>query len=133
MSCKAFFTGLSKALSNGIGWVQKGSLRQPLLRRLRSQRNELDYVQQWIDACCEDDPEGWISNQDVIASYTAWCKEHNIQYIKGMQSLSQSLKTKGYQPGKQRKVNGKNQKGVEGLYIYPTEVTKDGNGNDGND
>ncbi len=125
------------AVQGAIKWYRLGAkgLTTPasIEKTTQSQRNELDYVQQWIDACCEDDPEGWISNQDVIASYTAWCKEHNIQYIKGMQSLSQSLKTKGYQPGKQRKVNGKNQKGVEGLYIYPTEVTKDGNGNDGND
>lgn len=122
------------AVQGAIKWYALGpaGLTTPkaIASITQAQRNELDYVQQWLEECCDDDPDGWQSNEAVSISYTAWCKNNNVQYIKGPQALSHSLKAKGYQIGQQRKVAGKNKKGVEGLYIYPIEK---GNGNDGND
>jgi len=77
----------------------------------QAQRTELDYVQQWLETCCEDNEGGWVANQEVSASYTAWCAKNSIQYVKGPMALSQSLKSKGYQTGVQKKIKGKNYKG----------------------
>ncbi len=125
-------------VQGAIKWYALGAkgLTTPdaVVKITKSQRNELDYVQQWLDACCDDneDEESWVSNEDVVTSYTDWCKNNNVnaQLIKGSQALSHSLKAKGYQTGKQKKIKGKNKKGVGGLYIYSIEK---GNGNDGND
>jgi putative DNA primase/helicase len=84
----------------------------------RKHRDELDYVQQWIDEACEVH-DVWSASEDVAKSYTAWCKNNNVSYIKNPKELSQSLKAKGFTTGVQRKVEGKNKKGVEGLYVYP--------------
>jgi putative DNA primase/helicase len=84
-------------------------------------RGDLDYVQQWLEECCEFDngAEGcWEANEDVIKSYTAWCKDNNVQFPKSPRGLALSLQSKGLKTGTQRKIDGKNKKGVEGLYIY---------------
>lgn len=126
------------AVQGAIRWYALGAngLSTPaaIAKTTQAQRNELDYVQQWLDECCEENEGGWVANEEVISSYTTWCKNHNVEYVKSPQALSQSLKVKGYIIGKQKKINGKNKKGVENLFIYPIEEEEEeGNGNDGND
>lgn len=84
----------------------------------KAHRSELDYVQQWLDECCDDDDEGWVSNEEVMKSYIAWCDENGVQHKKGPKNLALSLKSKGYETGHQKKVEGVNKKGVVGLYIH---------------
>jgi phage/plasmid primase, P4 family, C-terminal domain len=97
----------------------------------QEQRAELDYVQQWLDECCEAIEEAkdcWESNEDVINSYTAWCKNNHVQFPKGPRSLALSLQSKGYKTGIQKKIEGKNTKGVEDMYIYNKVQPKKGDG-----
>ena len=82
-------------------------------------RDELDYVQQWIDESCEEYEGVWSASEEVAKSYTTWCKNNNVTYIKNPKELSQSLKAKGFVTGVQKKVEGKNKKGIDGLYVYP--------------
>jgi len=70
----------------------------------QKQRDELDYIQQWIDEVCKDDKEYWTPNEEVVASYLEWCKSNNVQHPKGPKALSQSLKAKGYEVGVVRKL-----------------------------
>jgi hypothetical protein len=60
--------------------------------------------------CCDNDEEGWAPNEEVMASYSEWCKNNNVHYPKGPKALAQSLKAKGYEPGMVKKINNKNQK-----------------------
>jgi len=121
-------------VQGAIKWYALGArgLTTPesIKKTTQAHRAELDYVQQWLDACCEEYEEKWVANEEVIKSYTDWCKSNNVQYAKSPVALSQSLKAKGYQIGVQKKIDGKNRKGVVGFYIYPIEK---GNGNDGNE
>jgi putative DNA primase/helicase len=84
----------------------------------KGHRAELDYVQQWLDECCDDDEEGWVSNKEVMKSYTTWCEENNVQHTKGPKGLAQSLKLKGFEVGKQKFIEGENRRGVAGLHVY---------------
>lgn len=96
----------------------------------RAHRAELDYVQQWLDEVIGDEAseeeeagEAWTANEVVAASYTAWCKNNNVQYPKGPKGLAQSLKAKGYEVGKTKWVldstdgKYKTKRGVGGLQI----------------
>lgn len=126
---------LAWAVQGAIKWYALGSAGlttpDPIVKTTQAQRTSLDYVQQWLDECCEevDDEELWVANEDVNASYTQWCNLNNVEEKKSPVALSQSLKAKGHAIGIQKKVKGKNKKGVGGLYIRPIEES---NGNDGN-
>jgi putative DNA primase/helicase len=114
---------LAWVIEGAIAWYALGSsgLTTPdvIATTTKKQREELDYVQQWLDECCEENEGYWTSNEDVSKSYAAWCKGNNVQFPKGPKALAQSLQAKGFITGVQKKVEGKNKKGVNGLYIYP--------------
>lgn len=109
-------------VQGAMKWYALGSAGLPTPASVASttnaQRDELDYVQQWLDECCDDDEEGWISNEEVMKSYSAWCDENNVQHKKGPKGLAQSLKAKGYEPGIVKEVAKKSKRGVRGLYIH---------------
>ena len=116
---------LAWAIEGAMKWYALGpsGLQAPdAVKNITSkQRDELDYVQQWLEECCEFDEEAkgcWEANEDVIKSYTAWCKDNNVQHVKGPRGLALSLQSKGFKTGVQKKIDGRNTKGVEGLYIY---------------
>lgn len=83
----------------------------------KERRNELDYVQQWIDACCKLNPTEWTANAALYYSYKSWCEGTGIR-PKQMEGLSQVLSKKGFRTGVQRRIpNGQRAKGVEGFSI----------------
>ncbi len=120
-----------EALKGVLWWIVEGAIKWYALgskglttpdiiaETTQAHRNELDFVQQWLDECCEDLDGGWTANEDVTTSYTQWCDNNNVQYPKGPKSLAQSLKAKGYIPGDVRKIDKKSKRGVGGLYVYP--------------
>jgi len=129
------------ALEGILAWAVEGSKRwyglgsdglytpESISATTKKQRADLDYVQQWIDDCCEENEEYWTPNEEISKSYLKWCKGNNVQHTKDPKRLAQSLQTKGYQTGMQKKISGKNRKGVKGLYIYPEGGEEfDGNG-----
>ena len=121
------------AVQGSIRWYALGSsgLTTPdvVAQITKKQRDELDYVQQWLDECCEIYEGYWTANEDVSKSYATWCKNNNVQFVKGPKALAQSLQAKGLVTGVQKKIESKNKKGVSGLYIYPEDRGLiDGNG-----
>lgn len=83
----------------------------------RQRRYELDYVQQWLDACCVVNPLEWTPNAAVYYSYKSWCEGIGMK-PKGLEALSQILSKKGFRVGiRKRLQNGSQTRGVEGLKI----------------
>jgi len=109
------------AVQGVFKWYSLGAsgLQTPVqvVKATQQHRDELDYIQQWLDECTEKDADGWTSNEGITGSYTTWCENNNVQFTKGPKALSQSLKSKGYKVGEVRKINGKTCRGVEGLTI----------------
>jgi P4 family phage/plasmid primase-like protien len=110
------------AVQGAMRWHElgpKGLLTPEIVAKTTQEhRDELDYVGAWLDECGNDQTDGWTPNEIVTASYTGWCKNNNIQYLKGPKALAQSLKAKGYSPGVVKWINGKAKRGVAGLYIF---------------
>jgi putative DNA primase/helicase len=109
------------AVQGAVQWYELGAKGMippaQVIETTQSHRDELDYVQQWLDECCEPDEDSWTANESLMTSYTEWCKGNNVQYPKGPKALAQSLKAKGYQISQVKKVEGKTKKGVGGLSI----------------
>jgi putative DNA primase/helicase len=114
---------LAWAVEGAIKWYALGAsgLQAPkaVTNITKKHRDELDYVQQWIEECCEEYEGVWSSSEEVTDSYTTWCKNNNVSYIKNPKELTQSLKARGLTTGVQKKIDGKNKRGVDGLYVYP--------------
>lgn len=64
----------------------------------RQQRAELDYVQAWLDECCEIAPMHWTSNEEAYRSYRNWCTDNGVE-AKKVRSFVLSLKGKGFTVG----------------------------------
>lgn len=120
---------LAWAVDGAIKWfANKGGLKTPdkIIKDTEASRASMDYVFAWLGECTErfafDDPENaieepyWTSNEDVYRSYKKF-SEDNGYFVKGMRDLSSSLHVKGYKIGEIRRVNGKVQRGVEGLKV----------------
>ena len=129
------------ALKGVLSWIVQGAIKwyalgaggliapEAVVKATQSHRDELDYIQQWLDECCDENEEGWASHESVSTSYTRWCENNNIQYPKGPKGLSQSLKAKGYAVGEVKNIkqaNGttKSMRGVGGLYVHPETYQK---------
>lgn len=110
------------SVQGAIKWYSLGAtgLTTPdvVAETTKKQREELDYVQQWLDEMCQDDEQAWEPNDAVIASYLRWCENNNIQFPKGPKALAQSLKAKGYEVGVPKWENGKTRRGVSGLRVF---------------
>jgi putative DNA primase/helicase len=112
------------AVQGAIQWYTLGTAGlvtpKTVEETTQTHRADQDYIQQWLDECSDDDDseESWVANEDVIASYTDWCKNNNVQHPKGPKALAQSLKAKGYRISLVKKIEGKTKKGVGGIHFY---------------
>lgn len=80
-------------------------------------RQQVDYVQTWLDECTELMVDGWVSNGDIYTSYANWCKTNGVK-PKFQRGLSVSLQAKNYAIGTQRKgADGINRRGVDGINL----------------
>ncbi len=115
------------AVQGAIKWYALGAtgLTKPdaVVKDTQAHRDDLDLVQQWLDECCEVKSGAWTPNETVMASYTAWCKDNNVQYPKSSKALAQSLKAKGCEPSKLKKIGNKMKRGVGGLLICSDTFT----------
>lgn len=83
----------------------------------KQRRYELDYIQQWLDACCKLNPLAWTQNNAVYYSYKEWCEGVGIK-PKGMENLAVILSKKGFRVGvRKRLANGQQVRGIEGLSV----------------
>ena len=83
----------------------------------RRHRADLDFVQAWLDECCEIAPTHWTANDEVYKSYSDWCKENGVE-PKQLRGLLLSLQAKKFIVGERRyNIVGKQVRGVVGLKL----------------
>lgn len=86
-----------------------------------TQREELDYIQQWIDEECDVSKPAnnntYTIGSALYSSYEAWCKRNGVS-AKKHKSFSQGLNRKGFRKVI-RKVAGKTHRVFEGIVIIP--------------
>ncbi len=123
------------ALKGVLWWIVEGAIKwyalgpkglvtpSAIVKTTQAHRDELDYVQQWLDESANDENEVtgplWTANEVVMASYSAWCKNNNVLYSKGPKTLAQSLKAKGYRVSESQYIPAekRTKRGVGGMYI----------------
>jgi putative DNA primase/helicase len=114
---------LAWAVEGAIRWYQLGSkgLETPeiVAEATAQARKDLDYVGQWIDECVApaDDPEHFVTNEVIRASYETWCSNNGVNYPKGSGALTRSLKGKGYDAGVSQKKDGRTYRGCKGIVL----------------
>lgn len=113
---------LAWAVAGAIQWYELAQ-GLPLPARIQEDTNrhrlETDYVQQWLDECCEAnlDDSGWTSNAVLHKSYREWCEEYGVQAKQAVQ-FGRALSAKGYDAGERRYLpNGKRVRGTRGITI----------------
>lgn len=121
-----------EALRGVLAWAVEGAIKWYALgpKGLRPQtpavvrdttkrhRAEMDYVQAWLDECCEISPASWTANERIYQSYHDWCIGNGVE-MKKVRSFILSLKGKGFIVGDVRKVNNAAKRGVVGLNLLP--------------
>lgn len=136
----------TEALEGVLAWTVQGAKQwyalgaqglttpQTIAETTKKHRSEQDYIQQWLDEYCEVDQENdqaFTTNKDLMASYLEWCKENSIQYPHNPKKLAQTLQIKGFKTGMQKKIDGKNYKGVIGIKSALVTDRVTGNGSNG--
>jgi putative DNA primase/helicase len=105
-------------IQGAIKWYALGaqglSIPAKVSDATKAHRDELDFIAQWLAECTA--PGEWISNAEINASYQTWCEENHVS-AKKARSFALSLQIKGYKTGVQKKVEGKNCKGIAGLQL----------------
>jgi putative DNA primase/helicase len=113
---------LAWAVEGAIKWFALGShglgpkTPAAVATTTRQHRTDLDYVQAWLDECCEADPAHWSANEDVYRSYRLWCTDNGVE-AKKVRMFMLSLKAKGFIVSVQRKINSVNRRGIIGLRV----------------
>lgn len=113
---------LAWAVEGAIKWFALGShglgpkTPDAVTATTRQHRADLDYVQSWLDECCEVDPAHWSSNESVYRSYRLWCADNGVE-AKKIRAFILALKAKKFIVGIQKWVNGTKKRGVVGLRI----------------
>lgn len=67
-------------------------------------RADLDFVQAWLDECCELNPAHWTSNEAIYRSYRNWCTDNGVE-AKKVRSFVMSLKAKGFLVGVHQRIS----------------------------
>ncbi len=78
-------------------------------------RDDLDYVQQWLDECAEPSIGNEVTNALLYASYENWCTS-NGHTPKKANAFGRALEQKGFQPC-QKWVLGKPVRARRGLIL----------------
>ncbi len=79
-------------------------------------RDELDVVQQWLDECAEENPQGFTSNTGLRLSYEKWCNENGYKPL-GAKMMGHTLRKKGYASDKMKRIGGTVHRGWEGFTL----------------
>ena len=84
-------------------WYEKedrGGLQTPpsVVRTAEKQREEQDFIQHFIDECCERDDQAFIPVGELYKAYYNWCS--GSLTAQKAKNFSQSIRAKGYKAGK---------------------------------
>lgn len=113
-----------------LAWLVEGAMRwfaapnglpipDEIETATQKARQDLDYVQQWLDECCDVDMTGntWTINKVVYKSYQDWCVDNGIN-PKGTRHFGRALAAKGFDVSVQKRMkNGKRARGIGGITI----------------
>jgi putative DNA primase/helicase len=121
-----------QSLQAVLTWAARGALRwynqegtglrtpKQVTDKTQSQRQELDYVGQWLEECIEITgiATHFVPNSALYLSYSEWCKENGVT-PKHKRSLTMELKRKGLDAGQQRKnpTTQRNERGTFGVEL----------------
>lgn len=113
---------LAWAIAGSIEWHQSSSgltIPDPVKVSTANQRNDLDYIGQWIAEECDDTRSAtnitFTSGSDLYVNYETWCKRNGIN-SKKRRSFTIGLSKKGFDHGP-KDINGKTHRVVYGLSI----------------
>ena len=119
---------LAWSVEGAKAWYALGSrgllIPESMKKKTNEHRGEVDMVGQWIEEHTVAEENAWTSNQDIMESYMAWCKNNNMDG-RGAKGLTDSLKAKGYTCLK--KYNAKNKKtvrGIQGMHLIEENVSE---------
>jgi len=87
----------------------------------QKQRDELDHVGQWLDECCKEKPDNFITNDTLIKSYSEWCEENVYKPYRG-KSFAEAMKAKGFEQAR-KYVDGTQKRGYKGLEFLGKSIT----------
>lgn len=104
---------LNWAVQGSIRWYKSGGtgLVAPTIvtQAVEKARKQVDWVAAWIEEMIEvtDENQHVIPQDMYYPEYEDWCRENGVN-PKGLRSLNNSLKRKGYDVGNLVKIGGKN-------------------------
>ena len=113
---------LAWAVRGAMRWYGakgKGLIAPPGVEaEIQAARDLLDFVGQWLAERVEktDDPKHFVSNPTLYADYKQWCEANGVT-PKQIATLTQALKTKGYQAGERGRIAGKQYRGCYGIQL----------------
>jgi putative DNA primase/helicase len=113
---------LTWAVRGAMTWYATGgsglSIPPTIERETQAARDLIDYVGQWLTECVNktDDPDHFVSNSTLYASYKEWCQENGVT-PKQIGNLTQAMKSKEYKAGRRKWVAGKQQRGCLGIQL----------------
>ncbi len=98
---------LNWALEGHAQWCRQG-LNPPesVTDAGREYRRETDFIEQFIDACCQRDPTASTMMKDLYATYLEWCENSGYEAI-SKEALGKELGRKGFEQMKGRAGNGR--------------------------
>ena len=95
--------GLRDVLENGF--VEPESMTAAI----HAWRIELDQVHQWVDECCEPDPDQSEQTSHLYAEFSSWARHAGVQRQVGRKTFTQRLEKLGYRSfrdARTRKIGG---------------------------
>lgn len=87
---------LAWAVRGCLQWQANGLNDPPEVRRaVGNYKDEMDSFKNFFEECCEETPDGKVSNKILRAAYDEWCKD-NGEYALSQRPFSQKLLEKGF-------------------------------------
>jgi putative DNA primase/helicase len=118
---KAALSGILRwAVEGAIAWYKLGNqglvTPKAVEASTKEQRSSADFVQGWLEECCQVDETSWESNSQLYASYKAWCDSNGVE-PKHLRNLTAALASKGYSINILARAGARIGRGVQGLSI----------------
>lgn len=109
-----------------LRWAVEGAMKwyrlpkglntpQAVQKATQAQRNTQDFIQQYLDECCEKDATAWIHSGALWENYRTWCEANGVP-PKYQNAFSQAIVSKGFSLTRIREASdGKVKRVITGL------------------
>lgn len=85
-------------------------------------REHDDPLKEFLDDCCEVNPESFVRASDLAAGYEWWAKQNRERYPLGREAFSERLQSKGFSQSRSRRIDNKQARTWEGIELKPEVV-----------